>query len=133
MLARSATSANVIGTRGRSGSTNQRDSGARKGGVLRRSFSKMSRIFHTSKKGGDKATFTHTAPEAYARNSRGMVDPIPTVGRVTMEYSNGVSELSEQAIYGDSRRVTISGDDHVTVNRANTDGVILREGARGRR
>lgn len=134
MLARSATTTNVVSPRGRRGGPSSQTEIGNKRGVIRRSFSKMSRLFHSKKKGGAKATLTHTAPEAYARNSRGIVEPGGRDGSLAMEYSNGPpSETGEDAVYGDRRRVVVDGGTEVVLNRARTEGAILRRGSGQRR
>lgn len=135
MLARSATTTNVVGSpRGRRGGPSSQTEIGNKRGVIRRSFSKMSRLFHSKKKGGAKATLTHTAPEAYARTARGIVE---TGGRnvsSATEYSNGApSDIGEDAVYGERRRVIVDGGTEVSLNRARTEGAILRGSGQRRR
>eukprot|EP00904_Undaria_pinnatifida_P014007 jgi/Undpi1/9737/HiC_scaffold_27.g12193.m1 len=66
----------------------------------------MGRMFNP-KKGGAKATLTHTAPEAYARNGRHLNEPTGVGGGgsgVSREASyNGISELGDEAVYDDKR------------------------------
>lgn len=135
MLARSATTTNVVGSpRGRRGGPSSQTEIGNKKGVLRRSFSKMGRLFHSKKKGGAKATLTHTAPEAYARNARGIVETGGRDGSSATEYSNGPpSEIGEDAVFGDRRRVVKDGGTEVSLNRAHTEGAIVRSSGQRRR
>lgn len=91
--------------------------------MLRKSFTKMGRIFST-KKGGAKPTLTHTAPEAYSRNGAGgLVEGGDPTSR------DRVGELSEEAIYG--RRPGSSGGE-IRAKRAQSDGMILKQNFRRR-
>lgn len=91
------------------------------GGMLRKSFTKMGRMFN--KKGGAKPTLTHTAPEAYSRGAGGVI----TDGKGVRGNGSGAGaglgggELSEEAIYG--RRASSPG---IMANRAQSDGMILK-------
>lgn len=89
------------------------------GGMLRKSFSKMGRMFN--KKGsGAKPTLTHTAPEAYSRDAGGMISEGKSV-----RGNNGAGAgggLTEEDIYG--RRA--SDPSGIVASRAQSDGMILK-------
>lgn len=99
--------------------------------MLRKSFSKMGRIFN--KKGGAKPTLTHTAPEAYSRGVGGVITEGKSVrGRPTNGGGAGGGGagggLSEEDMYG--RRSSSPG---IMANRAQSDGMILKSNNYGRR
>eukprot|EP00903_Cladosiphon_okamuranus_P020598 g18908.t1 len=126
-IPRSVTASNVVSPRGRGGGpSSQTEIGGKKGGggMLRKSFTKMGRMFN--KKGGAKPTLTHTAPEAYSRGAGGII----TEGKSVRENGGGVAgdELSEEAIYG--RRSSSPG---IMASRAQSDGMILKNNTYGRR
>lgn len=91
------------------------------------------------KKGGAKATLTHTAPEAYARNGRHLNEPTGVGGGgsgVSREASyNGISELGDEAVYDDKRGGDEGGSgggggggngngNSIGVLRSHSDGMI---------
>lgn len=105
----------------------QTEIGGKKGGMLRKSFSRMGRMFNT-KKGGAKPTLTHTAPEAYSRNGAGgLAEGEGARGSPTPH--DRVGELSEEAIYG--RRASSPGME-IRAKRAQSDGMILKQNFRRR-
>eukprot|EP00752_Nemacystus_decipiens_P009861 g8798.t1 len=121
-IARSATASNVVSPRGRGGGpSSQTEIGGKKGGggMLRKSFTKMGRMFN--KKGGAKPTLTHTAPEAYSRGAGGIITE-GTSMRGNGGGATGPGDLSEEAIYG--RRASSPG---IMANRAQSDGMILKD------
>lgn len=112
----------------------QTEIGNKKGGMLRRSFSKIGRILKPSR-GGAKATLVHTAPEAYSRpqmSSKGRPNPVQERraeaaagggrrggGRNSSNGARG--ELDEASMYGDSDG---GGENRMKPRRAFSDGMI---------
>lgn len=114
----------------------------KKGGVLRRSFNKMGRMFNP-KKGGVKATLTHTAPEAYSRSGGRIAEPGNAAGGMSRgrgaaegstDHRNGQSDKGEEAVYGDGRRGSDDNRGEIMTRRTQSDGMILKvnAGQRGR-
>lgn len=104
----------------------------KKGGMLRRSFSKIGRILKPNK-GGAKATLVHTAPEAYSRpivkGQPGHFQAENGRARGTGPGGNGRGGgLSEEAMYGDEESTGRAGgreEKAMKPRRAFSDGVVI--------
>ena len=104
----------------------------KKGGMLRRSFSKIGRILKPNR-GGAKATLVHTAPEAYSRpivkGQPGHFQADNGRTRDTGPGGNGRGGgLSEEAVYGDAESTGAAGgreEIHMKPRRAFSDGVVI--------